>query len=109
MIRFKLNSIFEGGIERVVRCTGAKPGLETNKRLTFIPGKIYKCNDPLAIQYIKGEIGDCRETMVLTAALKENLAFHNVEYTVKKCGTCSSSKPKAFFNPFVIVEETNDN
>lgn len=100
--------MFQGGIERVVRCTGARPGLETNKRMTFVPKKVYRLTDPLAIQYIKGEIGDCRETMVLTAALKEDLALHNVEYTVKKCGTCTNAKVKAFFNPFVIVEEQND-
>lgn len=108
ILRFKLNAMFQGGIERVVPVTGPKKGTQLNKRKVFLPNKIYRVNDPYVIQYVKGEIHDCREKMVLTAALKEQLEAYNIEYTVKKCGTCTNAKPKAFFNPFEIVEEIED-
>lgn len=108
MIRFKLNDIMQGGIERVVPVTGAKAGTQANKRMTFIPNKVYRVNDPFVIQYVKGEIHDCREKMVLTNELKSELSHYGIEYEVKKCGTCTNAKPKAFFNPFVIVEEVPD-
>lgn len=104
-MKFKLHDIFGGAIERVVMCSGDKPGIETNKRMTFLPDTVYSLNDPVAIQYIKGEIGDVREKMVLTADLKAQLEAAGIEYEVKKCGTCVSAKPKAFFNPFVILED----
>lgn len=108
LLRFKLNDVMQGGIERIAMCSGTKPGTTTNKRLIFIPGKVYRATDPIFIQYIKGEIGDVREKMVLTDSLKAELSAYKVAYEVKKCGTCTSAKPKAYFNPFVIVEEVKD-
>lgn len=109
MIRFKLNDIFAGGIERLVFCTAdGKPGVATNKRYTFVPEVEYKVNDPIMAQYIRGEIGDVREKMVLTPQLKSDLDAANIPYETVKCGTCAGAKPKAFFNPFVILEDTND-
>lgn len=104
-MKFKLNDIFVGAIDRIVMCSGDKPGIETNKRMTFLPNTIYSLTDPVAVQYIKGEIGDVREKMVLTADLKAQLESAGIEYEVKKCGTCTSAKPKAFFDPFVILED----
>lgn len=104
-MKFKLHDIFGGAIDRIVMCSGEKPGTETNKRMTFIPGQVYNINDPVAIAYFKGEIGDVREKMVLTPALKAELNAAEIQYEVKKCGTCSNAKPKAFFNPFVILED----
>lgn len=109
MIRFKLKDIFQGGIERIVRCSDPqRPGGEINKRKTFLPGKVYRLSDPIAIDYIKGNIGDVNEMMVLTDDAKANLAYHKIDYTIKKCGTCSNAKPKASFNPFVILEDTDE-
>lgn len=104
-MKFKLHSIFNGAIERIVMCSGKTPGTETNKRMTFLPDTIYSLTDPIAVKYIKGELGDCREKMIATDALKEQLKYHNIPYTIKKCGTCTSAKPKAFFNPFEILED----
>lgn len=110
MIRFKLNDIFAGGIERLVFCSvEGKPGVATNKRYTFVPGVEYKFSDPILTQYIKGQIGDVREKMVLTPQLKSDLDARQIPYEVVKCGTCSNAKPKAFFNPFVILEDTDEN
>lgn len=105
MIKFKLHDIFVGGIDRIVMCSGSKPGTETNKRMTFLPGVEYTVSDPIVIKYIKGEIGDVREKMVATASLKAELAAAGIEYETKRCGTCTASKPKALFNPFVILED----
>ena len=103
-MKFRLHPIFNGAIERIVMCTGPKPGLETNKRMTFLPDTVYSLNDPIATKYIKGEIGDVREKMVATEALKTNLEYHKIAYTIHKCGTCANARPKAFFNPFEILE-----
>lgn len=106
MIRFKLNDIFQGGIERQILCQSAeRKGVNTYKRLAFLPGKVYRLTDPVSIQTIKGKIGDVMEKMVLTSELKAELEAHDVKYTLKKCGTCTNAKTKAFFNPFVIVED----
>lgn len=86
-------------------CSGKTPGTETNKRMTFLPDTVYSLNDPVAVKYIKGELGDVREKMIATDALKAQLDYHGIKYTIKKCGTCTSAKPKAFFNPFEILEE----
>lgn len=104
-MKFRLHSIFEGAIDRIVMCSGKTPGTETNKRMTFLPDTIYSLSDPIAIKYIKGEIGDVREKLLATDALKAQLKYNNIEYTIKKCGTCVSAKPKAFFNPFEILED----
>lgn len=106
-MKFKLRSFFNGAIERVVMCTGSKPGTETNKRMTFLPDVTYSLTDPIACDYIRGNIGDNREKMVATASVKELLEFNHVPYTIKKCGTCSNAHPKAFFNPFEILEDEN--
>ena len=104
-MKFKLHEIFNGAIERIVMCSGKNPGIETNKRMTFLPDTVYSLSDPVACDYIRGKIGDCREKMVATDALKSQLDYYGIKYTIKKCGTCTSAKPKAFFNPFVILED----
>lgn len=108
MMKFKLHDIFVGAIERVVLCTGSKPGTETNKRMTFLPNTVYSVTDPLVIKYIKGEIGDVREKMTATADIKNQLKAAGIAYTIKKCGTCSTAKPKVVFNPFVILEDDDE-
>lgn len=104
-MKFRLNQVFEGAIERLVMCTGKVQNTESYKRMTFLPGKVYNLTDPIAIKYIKGEIGDCREKMIATPALKSTLEAAGIHYDIKKCGTCSNAKPKAFFNPFEILED----
>lgn len=104
-MKFRLHPIFNGGIERIVMCSGKRPGTETNKRMTFLPDTIYSLNDPVAIQYIKGEIGDVREKRVATDGWKAELDYRKIPYTIKKCGTCANAKPKVFFNPFEILED----
>ena len=89
-------------------CTGPKPGTETNKRMTFLPNTVYSVNDPLVIKYIRGEIGDVREKMAATADLKAQLDASGIEYEIKRCGTCSTAKPKVVFNPFEILEDENE-
>lgn len=104
-MKFRLHPIFSGAIERIVMCTGKIPGTETNKRMTFLPDTVYSLNDPIAIRYIKGEIGDVREKRVATESWKTSLDYYGIPYTIKKCGTCTASKPKVFFNPFEILED----
>ena len=100
--------MFKGNIERIVMCSGSRPNTETNKRMIFEPGRVYTSTDPIAIKYIKGEIGDVREKMVANENVKSQLAYYNIPYDIKKCGTCVNSVPKAFFNPFEILEEETD-
>ena len=42
---------------------------------------------------------------MLTPELKATLAEYGVDYEIKKCGTCVNAKPKAYYNPFKLIEE----
>lgn len=105
-MKFALQDFITGAIDRMVMKSRAdgKEGY-TNARITFLPGETYETHDELLIRYIKGEVGDCRQKSIATTALIDDLKRNGIEYEVKKCGTCSNAKPKAFYNPFKIVEE----
>lgn len=105
LLAVKLNEMLGGAIERIVPVTDPnRKGGILNKRYTFIPGEWVKVTDPISQQYFKGEIGDCRERMVLTANLESELKSYGIPYETKKCGTCANAKVKAFFNPFIWKE-----
>lgn len=105
-MKFALHDFIGGAIDRMVM--KSKPGVEgayTSARITFLPEEVYEATDPLLIKYIKGEVGDCRQKSVATASLIDDLKSRGIEYEIKKCGTCSNAKPKAFYNPFKVIEE----
>lgn len=104
-MKVKLHDFFGGGIRKL--CLKSLDGGKgyTNVSYLFEPGKIYEFDDPVLKQFFKGEVGNVNETMVSTPELVSQLKYYGVSYTTKKCGTCSSAKPKVVFNPFVIVEE----
>lgn len=105
-MKFVLQDFIGGAIDRMVM--KSKPGKEgsyTSARITFLPEEVYETDDPLLIKYIKGEVGDCRQKSMATASLIDDLKRRGISYEIKKCGTCSNAKPKAFYNPFKIIEE----
>lgn len=101
---FALHDFIEGAIDRMVMVSRDKGGY-TSKRLTFLPNEQYSTVDPIFIKYVKGEIGDVREKMLSTPALKAELTSRGIAYEVTKCGHCPSAKPKLVFNPFRVIEE----
>lgn len=104
MAVFALRDFIGGAIDRLV-IMSADSGGYTTRHKTFYPDEEYEINDPVAIKYLKGEIGDVRQKSILTPELKETLAEYNVPYEVKRCGSCANAKPKAYYNPFKMVEE----
>lgn len=104
-MKFKLLDLFGGAISRVCMCSGQNGKGYTCAHYVFEPGKIYETDDPTLMKYIKGEIGDVMEQPILTDSLKEDLRLGGIKYTVKRCSTCTGSKPHAVFNPFEIIEE----
>ena len=77
----------------------------TSARITFLPEEEYETADPLLIQYIKGEVGDCRQKSAVRDDLIEDLKAHDIPYEIKKCGTCATSQPRVLYNPFKITKE----
>lgn len=104
MAVFALHDFIEGAIDRLVMKSN-KDGLTTTARITFLPHVEYDTTDPILIKYLKGEIGDVRQKSLLSPNLKQELEANNIEYEVKKCGTCPAAKPKAYYNPFKLVKE----
>lgn len=106
-MKFVLHDFIGGAIDRMVMKSkpGGKDGTYTSARITFMPEEVYETDDTLLIKYIKGEVGDCRQKSVATANLIDDLKSRGIEYEIKKCGTCSNAKPKAFYNPFKIIED----
>lgn len=86
----------------------ATGGGYTNARVTFEPGVIYKVEDELLVQYLLGEVGDPNQKSVYSEDLLAELKAANVDYTIKKCSTCASSKPSLIYNPFVEVPEPEE-
>lgn len=105
-MKFVLHSFISGAIDRMVMKSRAdgKEGY-TMARITFLPEEVYETQDEVLIKYIKGEIGDVSQKSIADPSLIDDLKTHGVAYEIKKCGTCSNAKPKAFYNPFKIVEE----
>lgn len=104
MAVFALYDFIEGAIDRVVM-KSTDDGKTTTARLTFLPHVEYDTSDETLIKYLKGEIGDVRQKSLLTLDLKQELEANHIEYEVRRCGTCPSSKPKAHYNPFRLVKE----
>lgn len=107
MIRFRLLPFMGGNIERNVMKTNPEGGY-ISARLGFSPGLEYTADDPAIISYIKGEVGDVREKSLQTPQLLEALKELGVPYESKVCRTCNGSTPSLLFNPFQILEETNE-
>lgn len=107
-MRFKLLDFYGGAITKVCIATGQNGNGYTNATMTFEPGKIYETKDPTLMAYIEGKLGDVNESPILTDDLATELQLAGVKYTTKKCGTCVSAKTHAVFNPFVIVEEEEE-
>lgn len=107
MIRFRLLPFMGGSIERMVMKTNPEGGY-ISARLGFTPGVEYTATDPVVISYIKGKVGDVREKSLQTPQLLEALKTLKIPYEVKVCRTCSGSKPSLLYNPFQILEETNE-
>lgn len=101
---FALHDFMAGAIDRMVMVSRDGGGY-TSKRLTFLPETQYETNDPVFIQYIKGEIGDVREKMLSTPEIKAELESKGISYETSKCGHCPSARPKVIFNPFKVIEE----
>lgn len=106
-MKFTLQDFISGAIDRMVMKSkpGGPEGSYTSARITFLPGEEYETADPLLIKYIKGEVGDCRQKSIANVSLIDDLKSHGIEYEIKKCGSCSNSKPSAIYNPFKIIEE----
>lgn len=104
MAVFALHEFIGGAIDRLVMKSSPSGGY-TTKRITFYPDETYEVKDETLIKYLKGEIGDVRQKSVLTPELKATLAEYGVDYEIKKCGTCVNAKPKAYYNPFKLIEE----
>ena len=100
MAVFALHDFIEGAIDRLVMKSNSD-GRNTTARITFLPHVEYDTEDPILIKYLKGEIGDVRQKSLLSPNLKAN----HIDYEVKKCGTCPSARPKAYYNPFKLVKE----
>lgn len=107
MIKFRLLPFIGGSIERTVMKTNPEGGYKS-ARLIFVPDFIYEAKDPVVISYIKGNIGDNREKSLETPQLLAELNELGVKYEKVFCRTCTGSKPNLRYNPFQIVEETND-
>lgn len=104
-MKFALQDFISGGIDRMVMKRGDRKNGYTNARITFLPGVVYTADDELLIKYIKGEVGDVLQKSLATPDLIEELKAHNIKYVIKKCGNCSNSVPKVFYNPFKILED----
>lgn len=104
MIVFRLLPFIGGNIERDVMKTNPDGGY-LSARLSFAPGYNYSAEDPIVIDYIKGNVGDVREKALQTPQLLEELESRGVKYEKKFCQTCSGSNPSLLFNPFEILEE----
>ena len=102
---FALHDFMAGAITRMVMVSRDNKGGYTSKRLTFLPETQYETNDPVFIDYIKGNIGDVTEKIISTPELKAELRAAGIKYEVTKCGHCASAKPKVIFNPFKVIEE----
>lgn len=105
-MKFALHNFITGAIDRMVMKSRAdgKEGY-TMARITFLPGEIYEAQDEILIKYIKGEIGDVNQKSLANPALIDDLKASGIPYEIKKCGSCSNASPKAFYNPFKIIEE----
>lgn len=77
----------------------------TNAHYLFVPGTEYETTDPVLIEYITGQIGDPRESVVMTQDMKQVLEYYKVPYEITKCSSCPSAKPSLKYNPFKIIEE----
>lgn len=104
MAVFALHDFIEGAIDRLVMKSTSE-GKTTTARITFLPHTEYDTSDPTLIKYLTGEIGDVRQKSLLTPTLKQELEANHIDYEVRKCGTCPSSRPKAYYNPFKLVKE----
>ena len=104
MAVFALHDFIEGAIDRLVMKSNSD-GRTTTARITFLPHVVYDTSDPVLIKYLKGEIGDVRQKSLLSPSLKQELEANHIEYEIKKCGTCPSARPKAYYNPFKLVKE----
>lgn len=104
---FKLHDFIKGSISRMVAKT-AEGGGYTNARVTFEPGVVYKVEDELLVKYLLGEVGDPNQKSVYSEDLLNELKAAHVDYFIKKCSTCSSSKPSLVYNPFKEVSEPKE-
>ena len=107
MIRFRLLPFMHGSIERMVMKTNPDGGY-ISARLGFAPGIEYTADDPVIISYIKGEVGDVREKSLQTPHLLAELDELGVPYEKRVCRTCNGSTPSLLYNPFQILEETDE-
>lgn len=107
MIRFRLLPFMRGSIERMVMKTNPDGGY-ISARLGFSPDQEYTADDPVIISYIKGEIGDVREKSLQTPQLLEALTELGIPYEKKVCRTCNGSTPSLLYNPFQILEDTDE-
>lgn len=109
MLVAKLHDMMGGAIERIVpESDPDREGGIVNKRYTFVPGEEYEIEDPITIQYFKGEIYDIREKSILSANLKSELEANNIPYETSKCGSCANAKTKAVYNPFTLKEVSDE-
>lgn len=100
----RLHDFYQGAVRKTLICSLEGSKGYTNKTYEFLPDTDYEFEDPIAIQYFKGEIGEVREHRPSTPDFIEMLKAYGVEYEVKKCSTCPTAKPQVWFNPFVIEE-----
>lgn len=107
MIRYQLLPFMRGSIDRRIQMTNPEGGY-MGATLGFEPGIVYTASDPVVIAYIKGEVGDVREKSLKTDQLVSELEELGVPYEKKVCSTCNGSTPSLLYNPFQILEDTDE-
>lgn len=105
-MKFRLHDFYAGNLNKLVlKSVNGHTGGYTNAYVTFEPETEYETQDPVLIQYIKGEIGEVRENPVWTPEFQQQLEFLNIPFEKNKCSSCPTAKPHIRYNPFKIVEE----
>lgn len=107
MVTFRLHDFIKGAIDRMVIMTNPKGGYY-NSRVTFYPDEDYEVEDPLLIEYLRGEKGDVRQKSIYSKELIDDLTARGISYEISKCGTCSNAKPRVLYNPFMEVKDDNE-
>lgn len=108
MIKFRLHSFLGGNIERNIAKTNPDGSGYITARVSFSPNVVYTTSDPIIEKYILGEAGDVREKSVSTPQLKAALDAGKIPYETVVCRSCSGSKPSYRYNPFEILEKSNE-
>lgn len=105
MMRLELHKFHEGAINLMVTKTSASGKGYMNAFYSFEPGVVYRTNDPVVKQWVRGEIPGAEVKTIASSGLRQVLDYYQIQYDKTSCGSCATSKPHYIYNPFHIIED----